>query len=222
MTDRTDTGESAVGTVVAGNEVAASINAIGTVTPGEARAQGTEAKATWSYSDLIADNEPDTPEGLIGYELINREELLEQLRLAGNEVSERTLRSWESAGILPRPIHRWQEPRSRSSARTVYPWWATFAVSMARFLRGRGYDERETRRELERAVPELVAGYYKGARDVALSYHLREVFKDSLGGMPWPQGRTPSVVEIRIWDQDGGELHVQKMTIPDGITIVDE
>ena len=251
MTDKTDTGERAVGNVVAGEAtrrergmlegIRTAIDGIGTSGAVEVatgiRAAIEEAEANverfaldiaealdgvggtetaWRYADLIADADADSS----AVEMVSRDELLTLLHETGNVVAERTLRSWEASGMLPRPQRRWHEAGPRSGVRAMYPWWAAFAVSMAKLLRERGYSPDDTRSEIVRVLPHMAEGYYKGARDIAIAHRLTPVLIDGLASLPWPKDRAPSVVEIRILDQAGGELHAQRLAIAeiDGAT----
>ena len=172
----------------------------------------------WRYADLIADDDADSS----AVEMVSRDELLTLLRETGNDVAERTLRSWEASGMLPRPQRRWHESGPRSGVRAMYPWWSAFAISMAKRLRERGYSPDDTRSEIVRVLPHLAEGYYKGARDIAISHRLTPVLMDGLASLPWPQGRQPALVEIRILDQAGGELHAQRLVISNGETPNDD
>src|SRR4051812_529584 len=72
--------------------------------------------------------------------LITRAEVLERVAQFGGEVSERTLRFWETAGVLPRPERR----SHQGVVQAVYPEWFPTLVAAAYGARQRG-----------RSVPQL-------------------------------------------------------------------
>jgi len=206
MTDKTDTGERAVGNVVAREATAPGVSS-------DPRYPNMRATVTvgWSYSGFIDDDTMPT--------LISRDEVLDRLGQENAEVTERTLRSWEASGMLPRPLRKGGKDGARSSARALYPNWAVAVVAIARMIRGSGVSPSQTRGELQRCIPQIVASHNQGVRYGVVSYHLGRVLNDIVGIYPWPKGSTPAVMEVRILGTDGEEIHSQRISIPDGETI---
>jgi len=194
-----------------GADAVASIDASLTVTDTATMTGG--VRSPWSYSDFIDDTMPM---------MLGRDEVLGRLRQRGDEVSERTLRTWESTGVLPRPIRRWQEGGSRSASRTLYPNWAVAVIGIAKAARAEGYDADQTRQALEEVIPEVLAGHDLGVRYGVVGFHLGVAIKGIASMYPWPKDRPPAVLEVRILDAEGAELHTQKISIPSGETITDD
>lgn len=72
-------------------------------------------------------------------DLLDRKELLDDLRERGVEVDDVALVFWEKRGILPRPMRRWRD----GAPRALYPHHAVDAVTHLRQLQaaGRSLDE---------------------------------------------------------------------------------
>ena len=151
-----------------------------------------EGRPGWSYSDFIDDDTMPT--------LISRDDVLEHLSRENAEISERTLRSWEASGMLPRPIRRWGKAGARSSARALYPNWAVTVVAIARMIRGAGVSPNQTRGELQRYIPQIVASHNQGVRYGIVSYHLGRVIDDISG---CTRGQKTS--RQRSWRSESGD-----------------
>ncbi|MDP9363481.1 MAG: hypothetical protein M3Q10_04495 [Chloroflexota bacterium] len=89
----------------------------------------------WTWFDhRPADWPPPDPA-----DLLDRQELLEELRDRGVEVDDVALVFWEKSGVLPRPMRRWRD----GAPRALYPRHAIDAVAHLRQLQaaGRSLDE---------------------------------------------------------------------------------
>ena len=148
MTDKTGTGESAAGNVVAGEAtrherevldgIRAASDGIGVI--GEHIATDVlEAlsdvgdllgppKQTWR--DWLPAGEPPTPDD----ELITRGELLARLRDVDVDLTARTLQSWEQLGIMPRPIRLRRDGGNWS----FYAPWVVYIGRFAAMLKVQG------------------------------------------------------------------------------------
>jgi len=154
------------------------------------------------------------PHGLPG-EFIGRDELLERLRQQGDEVSERTLRGWESAGVLPRPIRRWKPGGARSASRALYPTFAVQVVGLAKMWKDWGYTSDQIQAEVREHVPGMSGSYSRGYFEGVISHHFEGVVNDLVRRYEWPLGKAPAVVEIRVLGEDGSELHEMTLTVAD-------
>ena len=96
---------------------------------GAAAANGTKTRQkTWL--DLLPPGAPEIPTD----DLLTRQELLQELRDRGVDVSEVALVYWEKAGVLPRSIRR----RRHGAPRSLYPHYAVDAVAHLRELQAAG------------------------------------------------------------------------------------
>ena len=123
---------------------------------------------------------PDDPEP---EHLVTREELLAQLRWDGYPVADRTLRSWQQSGLVPRPVRRWHEGRPAA----LYPAWVEDLVLFALALKAGGTPIDEVRevvrriswgdREMLTHVPLSTAGERKAriASNTAAARRMAEV-----------------------------------------------
>jgi hypothetical protein len=108
-------------------------------------------KQTWE--EWIPDGYPPPADD----DLRTREEIMGALhamaeRGFGEDVSERTIRHWESLGILPSPVRR----RFKGATRAVYPsWFFELAMLAAAFANSRKSTE-ERAREVRDMVPIVI------------------------------------------------------------------
>jgi len=198
MTDKTDTGEGAVGNVGTGNEVTASINATGTVTP------GVTSKASWR--DWLPEGAPEPPDD----QLITRAELLERLRgVFRTNLSERTLQLWEAAGILPGPVRRWHD----GATRALYPMWIVYLAAIAEIDRPGGLSAaalaEKTRGRLQEAVH-----YYDSQTWDVMQGRLPDALAEVADHYEDAMHKRPASAEVRIRREDGESLHVYYIDIP--------
>lgn len=219
MTDKTDTSESAVGTVVAGeaaatgSEVTGRVDAVGTIRSGTARAQG--ARVTLTVGDFRDWLPAGSPEPELD-ELITREEMLEQVRAIPMRISESTLRNREAQGILPRPMRRWRG----GSTKALYPTWMPALVAYTDLL----LDSRSGR--LTAIDPAAVAA---DAREYVLGIYQRipmwesKEFNDDLPAVlgtvadvfETVDGRRPVTATVTLKAEDGTVLAMlDQITIP--------
>ncbi len=155
--------------------------------------------------------------------LITRDELLATLeRLRLPDISERTLRFWEAAGVLPAPIQR----RHRGATRALYPWWMADLVWQLKRYQDEGFtlEELPGRMRAEaRFLAQRVAPFARAARHlrdldrdahttstaVALAQYLRRDFIDEYlanlpltpiepGGPPFAAFPLPPLIEARM------------------------
>ncbi len=155
-----------------------------TLSPGKATA---EVQETWADVLLIGTPEP---------QLITREELLQEIHDATVDVSERILLSWESKGVLPRPVRRWRD----GAPRAFYPVWWIDIIREVRELRDSGVPLEQIRPRVRFLLFDRsrIHSTYAGARSAALTAalhyaHVHEQFS----------GRPVSRVELRFIDEDG-------------------
>ena len=158
----------------------------GTLTLNQGEAT-TDVQETWADVLLIGTPEP---------QLITREHLLQELHDATVDVSERILLSWESKGVLPRPVRRWRD----GAPRAFYPVWWGDIVREVRELRDSGVSLEQIRPRVRFLLFDRsrIRSTYARARgaalDAALQYaRVHEEFS----------GRPVSRVELRLLDADG-------------------
>jgi len=85
--------------------------------------------------------------------LLSREEIIALLNV-GDEVSETSLRYWESCGVLPQPVRR----RKNGATRALYPLWYAALVRRLREYQTRGF-----------TLEELPSRMHAEARQLAVS-----------------------------------------------------
>ena len=226
MTDKTNTGERAVGNVVAGEAtrrergmlegIRTAIDGIGTSGAVEAAAGIREAasdigtsfskvKKTWR--DWM-DPESPQPETLL-----TRGELLEQIRANGVEISERTLQLWEAAGIMPGPIRHWHD----GAVRALYAPWVVDIADTANLGRSMGYSLEEIALRMQGAM-EGAARYAIHRHGIwetdAMQKHLPAVLSELADHYQHNHNERPDIAELRFRRADGQTLSIYSITIP--------
>ena len=179
------------------------------------RSEDGRNEGTWL--DLIPPDDPARVDPV----LINRDELLDRLRAQGYEISERSLRAWEAAEILPRPIRRWQEGGSRSASRALYPEWAVDVVAMASELKAKmkGLAPSLIRFHLIWPAAEALELYIRGTRTSRVAFVLSRALMELVQRESWLESESPRAMEVRLLNADGDEVHTQTVRLPNGITI---
>jgi DNA-binding transcriptional MerR regulator len=90
--------------------------------------------------------------------VLTRSEVIEQARALGAPITERNLRHWEAAGVIPRPVRR----RYRGATRATYPPETLKAILKAFELRRQGASIPEVRSQT-RTVPATAAISVEGS-----------------------------------------------------------
>lgn len=85
-------------------------------------------------------------------ELVTREDIFASLSAVGIEMSLSTLKRWETAGMVPRPIRRWHNGATRG----LYARWAAYAVAVAHDLHSRRQDPKVIALLLRRMTRQLI------------------------------------------------------------------
>ena len=153
MTDRTDTGESAVGNAVditmadtAAMTGVDRVDASLTVADTATMTGVDQARVTWR--DWLPAGEPPTPDD----ELITRGELLARLRDVNVDLTARTLQSWEQLGIMPRPIRLRRDGGNWS----FYAPWVVYIGRFAAMLKAQGTPLEAIGERTRRMVPSAI------------------------------------------------------------------
>jgi len=229
MTDKSDTGESAVGNVVTGVEKvpwpptpprSTVVSVAGDDPSGGTHVTAASTKQTWR--DWMPEGTPE-PKGLL-----SRDELVDRLRYYRIEADATDLRFWEQRGILPRPVRQ----RRDGAIRTTYPEWVISLVRRIRQLQAEGFsleqirprirrfaelmllqkaeeDEREIGVVTERRGPFWL--YAIGAEDVDLPSDLGANLIEAAQRVAFMTGVPSRHVNVVIVSEDGGET---RFTLP--------
>lgn len=152
---------------------------------------------------------PDMPEPAEG-DLITRGELLQRLRDRNVVICPRTLQLWESMGIVPRPIRRW----NNGGPRALYPPWDEDLVIIAD--KGRG--NREDIEKISQNVKDHVryaAGSFAMQR-YPVSYRLVDCLRDVAHAYDAAGGVSVSTARLVFSDEKGDDAF--GITIDFGLT----
>ena len=180
MTDKTDTGESAVGNVVAGearaagSEVTGRVDAVGHVNPGSSTATGAQVTASVDATATVmpgtarAGGAPATarimPEKVSWTrwqaddpidpgELITRDDLIQRLTAEGIAVTAADLIYWQRRGVIPYGERQW----SGRVAHVYYPGWMVDIIRELREQQAQGGRLRFLRPHLSALAKELTS-----------------------------------------------------------------
>ena len=232
MTDKTDTGESAVGNVVAGEAgVLAAIHQVGTsgaveTAVGVARAVREIGTTLETWQDWLP---PGAPE-FVDEELIGRDELLTRLEAVGHPLPVRTLQDWEATGLLPRPIMREKRGTGRSKSRARYPLWAPKVIRAAQINKERRLSAKNNAALLRQLAQQgiftkgsaLRENYLAAAFDYSLERidemvreRLADVLDEIASAYQLVGTTQPARAELRILDKHGRLLHDHLLTFED-------
>jgi len=160
MTDKTDTSESAVGNVVAGVEKipwpptpprSTVVSVAGDDPSGGTHVTVASTKQTWR--DWMPEGTPEPDR------ILTRDELVERLRYYNIDADTESIRFWERAGILPRPIRQ----RRDGATRTTYPDWMIYLVQRIRQLQAEGFSLEQIRPRVRRSAELMLVGKAEGS-----------------------------------------------------------
>ena len=146
MTDKTDTGESTVGNVVAsearatGSAATVAVDSSSWYPPPEPRSDDAPPKETWR--DWMPPGSPEPAR------VFTRRDFLNRLNAKAIDVSPTTLSYWENQRIIPRGEKRW----INGTPHSVYPEWMITMLRIVRELQDDGVGLQEIRRTL-RLIP---------------------------------------------------------------------
>ena len=199
MTDKTDTGERAVGKVVAGKARPAA------TAPGATRPpwSTTTSKKSWrdSYWMPESTSEPSLDE------LLTRQELLQ--RLDGRVgITERTLQLWEAAGVLPGPVRR----RRDGATRALYAPWVGYLAALVGLSRD-GSQSLEELAEMAHGIAPSAIHYFNSRTWDVLREEMPMVMTTFADRYQDATGERPAFAEVRFRREDGQTLDVYYVDI---------
>jgi len=140
---------------------------------------------------------------------ITRDQLLERLKARGIDLPERTLRSWEHAGVLPRAVVR----RLGTTPHAFYPAGYEDIVENMHHWRNAPRNQRRPLRELGPAARSLfstfaarwgVAVQVQWGLDPGLPRYITDALKDYVASLD--SGAAIARVVVKIVNRDGEEV----------------
>lgn len=174
-----------------------------TATTTGGRGAASDGKQTWR--DWLPEDEEEPADD----ELITRGELLEHLRAAHVDISERTLQLWEAAGVIPGPIRRWHN----GATRALYAPWVVYLAILAELGRSGGHSTEAVATHTKSAVRAAIHRV-----DVWTWPAMREGIPAALEAFAdryeQAMGERPATAEIRTRRADGQTLAVYHVDIP--------
>jgi DNA-binding transcriptional MerR regulator len=155
-----------------------------------------ELDPTTSWRDWMPEDAPDPP-------LLSHDELIQELRNRGVEVTAATLEHWRRNGVVPRPVRRHHNGKTRPT----YPSWIVPAVAHLRQLQ-------ESGRTLEEIAPVMRAWAHSSvAWDDPLAGVLAEARAAliNLAAATQPDAVT---ITVTMTNAAGDPLHSHEVRIP--------
>ncbi len=226
MTDKTDTAERAVGNVVTVVEKvpwpptpprSTVVSVAGDDPTGGTHVTAASTKQTWR--DWMPEGAPEPDR------ILTRDELVERLRYYNIDADTESIRFWERAGILPRPIRQ----RRDGATRTTYPEWVIFLVQRIRQLQSEGFSLEQIRPRVRRSAELMLLGkaedgerelgvvtkstgpfwqYAVGAEDVEWPSSLGPALREMARRVEAVTGVPSHHVNVVIVSDDGGETRI--------------
>jgi hypothetical protein len=140
-------------------------------------------------------------------ELIDRDELLRRVKQEDEQdISPRTLRFWESMGIIPGPVRK----RHSGATRALYPWWCVNLVKMAAFGRSLHTDPVRIAEIGRASIPTLMR-WHEIQRAIELHPTAQRAASDALAqiaeiisqGLSETGRAAPATAYVRFDDDEG-------------------
>ena len=147
------------------------------------------------------------------FDLLSRDEMLEEANAAGCSATVSNLNFWFRTGVLPKPVRR----RHAGRVRATFPQWYPQLICRLRQLQGLGVESKDIAQRLRVWGEELVAeriamGAYDGSAPPAmpetfLPPEAIEAFRRKADDIEIATGFPQQSVDIVFRDVTGGEHH---------------